>query len=122
MSTDALALIAEAQSRQRKAEMDRDHWREVAQAKTRRCKRLVAMLRSRPLPVPSVDQDGYVDQMQLLRIIDDVVPVFADPYAALSEDDDDLTHSSAKHLLALWLGQMIEAAVRQAMSKPGAAA
>jgi hypothetical protein len=123
MSEDALSLIAEAQSRQHRAEMDRDYWKSVAEFKSRRCKLLVDMLRTRPLPALSIDQNGVVDNDQLMKIIDQIAPVWADPHAAFPDDDEfsSLTHRRAKDLLAYRLSQVIKRAVEQYKSQRGSA-
>lgn len=110
---DALELIAEAQSRQRQAERDRDHWKAMAESKGRRCKLLVAMMRLRALPVPVLDAERNAHWKQLMHVLDEIVPVFADPYARYPEDGDEyasLTHERAKDMLAYRLQSLIKAA------------
>lgn len=108
---DALALIAEAQRRQKKAEADRDHWKAVAASKSKRCKSLVALIRQRPPDITALG--GELAWDDACRVVDHVIIAFCDPFSGWDNTDSyhDMTHENAKDTLAAFLVSAVKKAV-----------
>ncbi len=104
---DALDLIAEARSRQEKAEREMEHWKARAAHERRRCKAVIDMAKRRPIEPPPRDAKWEAYE----AIVAQFVEVVADPYAAYGDEEyGGLTHAAVQLLLAYRLHDLIEAA------------
>lgn len=115
-------MIAEALQRQKRAEQDRDHWKERAQRERRRTKAVIAAVNNRPLAPLPVTADGFPPWDNVTRVVHMFVDTITDPYAAFQDDEDgymDMTHAQARDMLTSLIQNLVHETLRTERAKLG---
>ena len=117
--SDALSLIAEAQARQKRAELDCEYWEGRAKRERQRMRAIIQMVKRTPIKPPDLTADGEPHWKQVELIVERFAEIVGDPYAIMHDEDDlSMTHETAKMMMAYHLSDLIKSAVATSKTEP----